>query len=86
LKTAKCSIDIKADSDGKVVRISNHRIARLGLACGAPVDKGAGLYLWKHVGDHVKKGDKLITFYTESEERMKNILEIYKQLSPIDII
>ena len=86
LKTAKCEIHIKAEKSGKIQNISNHGIASLGLACGAPVDKEAGLYLWIHLGKHVKKGDKIITLYTKTEERMKNVLELHKRLSPIEIV
>jgi AMP phosphorylase len=85
LKPAKVTKSIFSEKDGKVIYISNKRIARLGLSCGAPVDKDAGIYLWKHVGDLVKKGDKIITFYTKSEDRMNHITKLYGKILPIKI-
>lgn len=85
LRPAKTVKHMTAEKSGKIFYISNKEIAKLGLACGAPIDKGAGLYLWKHVGEQVKKGEKIITFYTKTEERMNYVTDLYKKLSPIQI-
>ena len=75
LKPGKYSETIFADRDGMVYHISNHAVARLARAAGAPFQKGAGLYLHVRVGDRVKKGDPLYTLYSESERLLKDALE-----------
>jgi len=49
------------------------------------LDKFAGVYLYKHVGDKVKKGEELITIYAESKPRLKEALKYYHKNQPIKI-
>ncbi len=51
--------DITADRDGVVSSIDCYRIARIARLAGAPADKGAGIDLFKKVGDPVQKGEPL---------------------------
>ncbi|WP_374367741.1 thymidine phosphorylase family protein [Dongia sp.] len=51
--------DVIADADGTVAAIDCYRIARLARLAGAPTDKGAGIDLFKKVGDPVQKGEPL---------------------------
>jgi AMP phosphorylase len=78
LRTSRIRHEIKAEKSGRVSYISNKAISGMALACGAPLDKGAGLYLYKHVGDSVKKGDHLITLFAKSPDRVRNALNIIK--------
>jgi len=52
------------------------------LKKGDSLDLGAGIYLYKKVGDYVEKGDKLATIYTEKsdqvEDAIKRIKNAYK--------
>lgn len=57
--------DILANSSGSVHTINNLRIATIARLAGAPLDKGAGVYIHKKVGDKVSKGDALFTIYAE---------------------
>ncbi len=66
----KYSFDVKATKKGKVKAIDNIIIAKLARNCGAPFDKGAGLYLNKKKGDKILVGDKLFTMYAYSSEKM----------------
>lgn len=51
--------DVCADRDGTVDSIDCYRIARIARLAGAPTDKGAGIDLFKKVGDPVLKGEPL---------------------------
>jgi len=85
LGLAKFNKTITAQRSGKIKEIDNKKINILARAAGAPAAKTAGLYLWHHCNEHVKKGEKLITIYAESQERLKNALELYKSLQPISL-
>jgi thymidine phosphorylase len=47
------------------------------------MDKGSGMYLYYHIGDKVKKGEKLMTLYSDSKIRLANALDFYEKLQPI---
>ena len=53
-------------------------ISRIARIAGAPNDKGAGIYLYKHVGDKVKRREKLFTIYAESERELKYAKDFIK--------
>ncbi|MEA3404179.1 MAG: thymidine phosphorylase family protein [Pseudomonadota bacterium] len=59
------SFDVLADKSGRVESIDNFQIARIASLAGAPMDKGAGLDLFKKLGQKVIKGDLLYTVYAE---------------------
>ena len=61
---------------GKVIGIDNLSISRIARIAGAPHDKGAGIYLYKHIGDKVKKGEKLFTIYAESAHHLEYAKDI----------
>ena len=71
--------DVAATKSGNITAISNTSISRLARIAGAPVDKGAGVYLYKHIKDKVKKGEKLFTIYAESKEKMEYAVEVGKK-------
>jgi AMP phosphorylase len=85
LKLGKFKHEIKADSSGEIAEIHNIKINFLGRAAGCPVDISSGLYLHVHVGNKVKKGDKLITIYAESKSRLKEAINYYNREKPITI-
>lgn len=68
--------DVTAQNDGKVVEINNKLISRIARTAGAPIDKQAGIYIYKKLHDKVKKGDTLYTIYADNKERLLNA-EIY---------
>jgi thymidine phosphorylase len=51
--------DIPAWSDGAVESIDCLRLNRLARTAGAPIDKGAGIKIFKKIGDRVEKGEPL---------------------------
>ncbi|KYG20970.1 thymidine phosphorylase [Bradyrhizobium sp. AT1] len=58
------SFDVKAAQDGTVSAIDCLRLNRLARTAGAPLDKGAGIRLFKKIGDRVEQGEPLYRVYT----------------------
>ena len=54
-----------ASRDGVVTAVDCLRIATVARAAGAPTDPGAGLWLLKRVGDHVRRGEPLYRIHAE---------------------
>jgi thymidine phosphorylase len=53
------SSDVLASRDGLVEAIDCLRINRLARTAGAPLDKGAGIRIFKKIGDRVQQGEPL---------------------------
>ncbi len=89
---AKYSFTVNAESDGYITKMKafDFGIASLELGAGRkskeqPIDPAAGLVLNKKVGNYVKKGETIVTCYTNNEASMdfvqgmlSNALEINK--------
>lgn len=58
------SFDVRATADGVVSAIDCLRLNRLARTAGAPLDKGAGICLFKKIGDRVEQGEPLYRVYT----------------------
>lgn len=58
------AFDVKATRDGVVSAIDCLRLNRLARTAGAPLDKGAGIRLFKKIGDRVEQGEPLYRVYT----------------------
>ena len=81
IKIGKFKYDIRANKPGTVKKIDNRAISKIARVAGAPLDKGAGIYLHKHVKNKVKKGDKLFTIYSENRQKLvfaKDVLKYTK--------
>ena len=85
LKPAKFRFDIKSKRNGKINFIDNKSINLLGRILGCPLDKSAGLYLYKHNQDKIKKGEILVTLYSESDKKLKEALRFFNENKPIGI-
>jgi thymidine phosphorylase len=55
--------DAMAPADGVVNSIDCLRLNRLARTAGAPLDKGAGIKIFKKIGDRVEKGEPLYRIY-----------------------
>ncbi|NOQ90422.1 MAG: thymidine phosphorylase [Gammaproteobacteria bacterium] len=51
--------EVLSPANGVVVDINNLQMAHIARFAGAPIDKGAGVDLFKKLGDEVKKGEPL---------------------------
>ena len=58
--------DIKARTAGFVDSIDINQINKIAMVAGSPKDKGAGVDLFKKVGDKVQVGDILYRIYSMS--------------------
>lgn len=67
IPTAKFTRDIVAKADGKVYEFDNKKLAQVCRFAGAPEVYVAGVYLYKHLNDSVKKGEKLFTIHADSQ-------------------
>lgn len=65
LSLGKLQVDILSTKSGEVMSIDNFQIARIARLAGAPMAKGAGVDLFKKVGDQVKEGEPLYRIYAE---------------------
>jgi thymidine phosphorylase len=55
----KLTFNVAAPHDGVVGAVDCLRLARIARLAGAPIDKGAGVDLFKKIGDPVQKGEPL---------------------------
>ncbi|UCH12349.1 MAG: thymidine phosphorylase, partial [Candidatus Omnitrophota bacterium] len=76
---------VKARKSGKISVIHNGRISHIARIAGAPQYKGAGVYIFKHVGDKVKKGDKLFKIYSKSMTKLNYAKELLQMYNIFDI-
>lgn len=83
LKPAKLKKEIKAQKNYKILEIDNKKINSLARVAGCPLDKFAGLYLHAHEKDKVKKGEKIITIYSESKSRLNQAVKFFHKEKPI---
>jgi thymidine phosphorylase len=70
LKIGKFKEDIHSKKKGKIIEIDNKLISALARMAGCPIDKSSGIYLHKHVGDNLKKGERMMSLYAESKHRL----------------
>ena len=82
IKIGNFKYDLKANKSGTVTKIDNRAISRIARIAGAPLNKGAGIYLYNHVGDKVKKHNKLFTIYSESRQKLEFAKESLKNANP----
>jgi thymidine phosphorylase len=85
LRYGKFKRDILMKKSGKIKDIDNKGITMLARIAGCPLDKFSGLYLYKHIGDKLKKGEKLLTIYAESKSRLREAVDFYNSQKPIKI-
>lgn len=78
IKIGKYSYDFLSTKSGVVADIDNVFISRIARIAGAPHDKGAGIYLYKHLEDKVKKDEKLFTIYAESNHKLEYAKDVAK--------
>ncbi len=85
IKLSKFKKDIISSKTGEVKDIDNKLINSLARIAGCPADKQSGLYLYKHLGDKIQKGEPIITLYAESKARLLEAEKFYKKSHPVKI-
>ncbi len=86
IEIGKHSFHYKAKKSGKIYDLNNYHIAKVCRIAGAPKDNGAGMYLYKHEKDKVKKGERIFTIYAENKTRLKYAKQALKRLKDIVVI
>lgn len=86
LKPGKFKYDVEAKTHGEIRRIDNLAISKIARLAGSPKDIEAGIYLYKHVGDHVDKGEKIFTIYSPNEEKLNFAIEAWNTFGGIEIL
>ena len=82
IKVGSFKINVKAKKNGKIRSINNKEICKIARVAGAPSDKGAGIYLYKHVGDDVKKGETIFTVYAYNKIKLNFAKKVLEKLDP----
>jgi len=72
MQIGRYSADIESEFDGRVLSIDNTVLAYSTRLAGAPKMKSAAIIMHKKLGDSVKKGDKLLTIYSDSTSGLKD--------------
>ena len=70
---------------GKITAVDNKAIDEIARTLGAPSEKLAGIYLHKRIGQTVKKGSKLFTFYANRRERIALAKKAIEKISIFSI-
>ncbi len=85
LKSSRFHHTIFSSIKSSIRSIDNRKINLLARILGCPRDKASGLYIHKHVGESIVRGDSLITFYAESRIRLKEGLKFFHTEKPISL-
>jgi len=72
-------LDLVSENSGIVLWIDNAGLVEVARAAGAPKDKGAGIHLYKKLGDNVVKGEKLFTVHAEKPKKLERVKDILEQ-------
>jgi thymidine phosphorylase len=52
---------------------------------GAPVSKAAGVYLHKHLNDHVKKGEAIFSIHSDSEGELDYAMKLLEEFEIVKV-
>jgi len=77
--------DITANKSGKIISVDNKLINSLARYAGCPADPTSGVYLHKKVKDKVSKGEKVLTIYAETENKIKEALSYFEKYPCFEI-
>ncbi len=78
LLPGKHTSSVVAHTHGLVKKINIKNVTIVAKILGAPIDKGAGLYLEKKIGDMVKNNDILYRMYSSSQSHIKEAQDSLK--------
>jgi len=82
IKLGKFRFGVKSGKNGIVRKINNTVASRVARIAGAPLNKGAGIYLCKNVSNRVRKGEVLFTVYAESKQKLDYAKDVLKEENP----
>lgn len=85
IPTAKLQYDVLAKKDGIVYEFDNRKLAYLAKLAGAPLKPAAGVYIYKHLDEKVKKGEKLYTIHADSQGELDLAIQLAKEIEIIKV-
>lgn len=85
IKLSEFKYEYKSKHSGFISHLDNKKISKLARLCGAPQDKESGIYIALKKHDRIARGDILITFYSNSKQRIKYAKEVFEKIGGIDI-
>lgn len=77
-KLGQYRYNVRSSSEGKIIAINNKIVSKIARTAGAPLDKGAGIFIHRKIGSSVQKQDILYTVYAENETKL-NLAKKYVQ-------
>ena len=84
LKPGEYTYDVKASKGGQVKQINSKNATILAKILGAPKQKKSGMYLHKKIGETVKKGDTIFTFYSENAYNLNEAKDSLKHFPVLE--
>jgi len=85
LHRARFTFDVKAPSSGKLKHINNSILSKIARIAGAPLDQGAGIYMYHSLGSPVRRGDIIYTVYSNNPRRLGYAETVVKSTKGIKI-
>jgi thymidine phosphorylase len=85
IPTAKFHHDILAQKSGTVSEFDNRKLSQLAKLAGCPSQWASGVYLYKHLGDKVEKGEKLFTIHSNSQGELNLAAQLAKDTEIVKI-
>ncbi len=80
------SAKISSETKGTVGWVNNPALAAVASAAGCPKDKGAGIRLFKKLGDTVLKGDVLLEIVAEKSSKLSNAEQVAEGCTLMGIV
>lgn len=86
LRPGKFSEEIKAGRSGTIKEINIKNVTAIAKALGSPEQKGAGVYLYKKIGEKVEKGEIIYIIYSEKMYNLGIGKKVRKELPILKIL
>ncbi len=77
--------DLTSSMDGYISYVSNRSIVQLARSLGAPKDKGAGIWVYKKIGDKVERNETVLKFYAEKKDKLENTVRLSRKFRIFDV-
>lgn len=82
-KPAAFQYTFTANRNCRIISINNKLINLLGRTLGCPTSKSSGIYLYKHKNETAKKGEKILTLYSDVRKKLKEGVRVLREEKPI---
>ncbi|MDE1797970.1 MAG: AMP phosphorylase [Candidatus Micrarchaeota archaeon] len=80
-----CHHRVLAQASGRISHLDNKLLSRIARAAGAPLDKGAGLFLYCQKGDVLKAGQPIMDIYADSDAKLDMALKVLENYEAVEL-